>query len=294
MPTVADNLNIWGEDYHWPSGGDEWSAQFGGTDAQWSFVLYPRVRHFLPAPAILEIAPGFGRWTQFLKEQCESLTVVDLSAKCIEQCKARFANDSHIKYHVNDGSSLSAIQDRSIDFVFCFDSLVHAEKDVLQAYLMQLAQKLKPNGAGFIHHSNLGAYPSRLAVQASYNRLPSGFRERVLPLRGLELLLSINFQAWRGRSMTADLFQQYCREARLRCVSQELFSWERGRCLIDTISVFAQPNSIWDRESVRLENRGFLQSARLTRKLATLYSTTSTSGTPPRDLAHDSRDPLGP
>jgi ubiquinone/menaquinone biosynthesis C-methylase UbiE len=278
MPTVADNLKSWDGDYPWPSGGDEWSDQFGGTDALWSFVLYPRVQRFLPAPAILEIAPGFGRWTQFLKEQCESLTVVDLSAKCIEQCEARFADDSHITYHVNDGSSLSAIQDRSIDFVFCFDSLVHAEKDVLHAYLAQLAQKLKPNGVGFIHHSNLGAYRGRLALQAYYDRLPPGFRKRVLPPRGLELLLSINFQGWRAPSMTADLFEQYCRESRLRCISQELFSWAKGRCLIDTISVFAQPDSIWDREPVRLENRRFLESARLTRKLAKLYAISSSSG----------------
>ena len=36
------------------------------------------------------------------------------------------------------------IQDKSIDFVFSFDSLVHAEAEVIEAYLNQLAMKLQP------------------------------------------------------------------------------------------------------------------------------------------------------
>ena len=48
------------------------------------------------------------------------------------------------------------VEDGSIDFVFSFDSLVHVEADVLDAYLDQLARKLTPDGVGFIHHSNMG------------------------------------------------------------------------------------------------------------------------------------------
>jgi hypothetical protein len=48
------------------------------------------------------------------------------------------------------------IADRSIDLALSFDSLVHAEADVLSSYLAQLATKLRSDGVAFIHHSNFG------------------------------------------------------------------------------------------------------------------------------------------
>ena len=54
-------------------------------------------------------------------------------------CRRQFADCSHIDYFVNDGKSLAMIADKSIDFAFSFNSLVHVEVDVLEAYLHQLA-----------------------------------------------------------------------------------------------------------------------------------------------------------
>ena len=88
-------------------------------------------------------------------------------------------------------------------FVFSFDSLVYAENDVIAAYLSQLARKLSPDGVGFIHHSNIGAYPGRLALVDHYLKLPASFRRRILTKDTLSKLLSINLQASRARSMTA-------------------------------------------------------------------------------------------
>lgn len=270
MATLDENVRCWNNDYDWPSGGDEWSAQFGGTEALWFFILYPRIHRFLPTAVILEIAPGYGRWTQFLKAQCHSLIAVDISEKCIEHCKTRFAADNHIQFHINDGTSLDAVPDNSIDFVFSFDSLVHAEKDVIKAYLAQLGRKLKPNGVGFLHHSNIGVYPGRLALVNFYSHFPYAFRQRVLTEANLYALLSISY-AWRAASMTATLFRQYCQQAGLKCISQELFNWTKGKCLVDAISVFAKPDSRWDKESVYLENAKFVENASLTARLAKLY-----------------------
>jgi ubiquinone/menaquinone biosynthesis C-methylase UbiE len=271
MATVEENLRVWNETYAWPGAGDEWSADFGGTEALWFFVLLPRLHRFIPAQRILEIAPGFGRWTQFLKGQCERMIAVDISEKCIEYCNARYASDCHIDFRVNDGTSLDAVPDDSIDFVFSFDSLVHAEDDVIRAYLSQLARKLTPNGIGFIHHSNIGAYPRRLKLMDYYYRLPGAFRRRFLKKEHVSELLSINLQAGRAKSMTAALFREYCQRAGLKCVGQELFNWGRGTCLIDAVSVFARPDSRWDKTFGYLENRDFLRSARLTSRLARIY-----------------------
>jgi ubiquinone/menaquinone biosynthesis C-methylase UbiE len=271
MATVSENRRCWNDEYEWPAEGDEWSAQFGGTEALWWFALYPRIHRFLPAQTILEIAPGYGRWTQFLKARCQAMIAVDISHKCVEHCKARFASEAHIKFHVNDGTSLAAVPDGSIDFVFSFDSLVHVEKDVIQSYLAQLGRKLTSDGVGFIHHSNIGTYAGRLRFMEYYNRLPYVFRRKVLTEEKISALLSINLQAGRANSMTGALFREYCQQAGLKCLSQETINWNSGRCLIDGISVFARPNSRWDREPAHLENRQFVKSASLTTRLAELY-----------------------
>lgn len=271
MPTLAQNVEAWNEGYLWPQEGDEWSAQFGGTEAMWWFLLYPRIHRFLPAATILEIAPGRGRWTQFLRAQCQSMIAVDISEKCIEHCRARFAADQHVKFHVNDGSSLGAVPDGSIDFVFSFDSLVHAEREVIEAYLVQLRRKLTANGVGFVHHSNFGAYPGRLAIINRYRRLPEVLRKRGLTESHMESLLSINIEGWRAPSMTAERFRKYCDNAGLKCISQELINWTRGRCLVDCISVFTTPGSRWDAENVDLRNGEFIEAAGLIRSLAQLY-----------------------
>lgn len=247
-------------------------TNLAGPNRYGGFVLYPRIHRFLPASAILEIAPGYGRWTQFLQHACQSLIAVDMSETCIKHCKERFADSKHISFHVNDGSSLEVVPDGSIDFVFSFDSLVHAESDVLKSYLLQLPAKLKPNGVGFFHHSNAGAYKGRLAILSGYRRLPSVFRNHILKQNHMERLLSTNIEAWRAPSMTAKLFRDYCEQAGLRCVSQELLNWYKGMCLIDAMSVFTKPGSQWDREFVYLENDRFVDSTFLTRRLARLYS----------------------
>jgi ubiquinone/menaquinone biosynthesis C-methylase UbiE len=271
MPTFTENLQVWNGWYDWPGEGDEWSAQFGGTESLWWFILYPRIHRFLPAATILEIAPGYGRWTQFLKAQCRSMIAVDISEKCIEHCKTRFASDNHIKYHVNDGTSLAAVRDDSIDFVFSFDSLVHAEKDVIEGYLIQLVKKLTPNGIGFFHHSNIGAYPKRLATVEFCKRLPQVIQQRLLTEKRVESLLSINASAWRATSMSGELFRKYCEGAGLKCISQELISWTKGKCLIDCISVFARPESNWAVKKMPFVNDGFLESASDATQLSQLY-----------------------
>ena len=135
MPTVEQNLFLWGKADGWKDDGDKWSVKWGGTELEWWTSIFPRIRQFVPASTILEIAPGFGRWTQFLKGFCQRLIAVDVSPACIERCKERFASDPQVNCYVNDGKSLAMVEDASVDFAFSFDSLVHVEADVIAAYL---------------------------------------------------------------------------------------------------------------------------------------------------------------
>lgn len=208
MPSVEANRDRW-NDHRWTQRGDEWSPGrcAEGTRLLWHRTVLPRIVPAVPTGTILEIAPGFGRWTQFLRDLCQRLIVVDLSTRCIEECAARFAGDDRIEYHVNDGQSLDMIADGSIDFVFSFDSLVHAEADAVGAYLRQAARKLRPGGSGFIHHSNLGAFRDRR----------SGAIPRFVAPRN-----------WRAESVSAQTVRRQCTDAGMHCRSQELINWIGG------------------------------------------------------------------
>ena len=262
MPSIQENLAYWDGVNDWSQQGDEWSRPWGGADLEWWGSIFPRIRSFLPASTVLEIAPGFGRWTQFLLTLSQRLMVVDLSERCIEACKQRFAGSSHITFYVNDGRSLAMIPDQSVDFVFSFDSLVHAEAEVLREYLTQLSQKLTPKGVGFIHHSNLGAYPNGQAIA---NKLPWRLRKALVEAGWLVST------AWRTENMTAERFEQYCQAAGLQCISQEKINWMFGKHLIDCFSLFTRKDSVWARPNRVVENPRFMAEARTISRLADLY-----------------------
>jgi SAM-dependent methyltransferase len=267
---VDENQTVWTEGWDWSARGEEWSRWWGGSDSMWRGALLPRLHAFLPASVVLEIAPGYGRWTTYLKDVADRLVVVDLAANCIEHCQRRFADATNIEYHVNDGRSLAMVADGSVDLAFSFDSLVHVEADVLLAYLEQLAHKLSPDGVGWVHHSNAGSYRTRLALA---RRVPS----RLLrPLIDRGVLVDII--AWRAESVTADGFAELCERAGLACISQESIVWEHGPYLIDTISVFTRRGSRWDRPRRTVANRHFRAEAS---RMAQLYSPTSFPGRSP-------------
>jgi 2-polyprenyl-3-methyl-5-hydroxy-6-metoxy-1,4-benzoquinol methylase len=262
MPTVEQNLKTWDIEYKWPEEGEEWSVAWGGSEAQWFGAIFPRIHAFLPTGTILEIAPGLGRWTNYLKNYCNHLVIVDLGQHCIDACQQRFASDRNITYHINDGQSLAMIEDNSIDFVFSFDSLVHAEADIIQAYMNQLAKKLRPNGVGFIHHSNIGRY--QRIVSAS-QRLPGRLRQF------LTRIGVIDPYHWRAFTMTAEVFEKHCNQAGLQCISQELVNWGT-KGLTDCFSLFTPKTSSWSRSTEILENPNFMKEANSIKYLSHLYS----------------------
>ena len=248
MPTIEQNLQRWDVDHHWPQNGEEWSKTWGDAQAQWYWAIYPRIRSLLPAKMILEIAPGFGRWSQFLKNQCERMMLIDLSPRCIEACQQRFSSDAHVTCHVNDGKSLLMVPEGAVDFVFSFDSLVHCEIDVIETYLDQLAKKFTRNGAGFIHHSNFG----------ECLRLSPGDESKV------------KNKHWRATSVCAESFERCCQKVGLQCVSQELINWG-GSILNDCLSVFTRKDATWIQPRKTFRNPAFMEEAAYIARLATLY-----------------------
>lgn len=261
MPTLEQNLRSWNADYRWDQNGEEWSAVWGGSESQWFGSILPRVQAFMPTGTILEIAPGYGRWTQYLVGYCHRLIAIDLAEKCVDACRKRFGDLDHVTFHVNDGRSLDMVEEASVDFAFSFDSLVHAESAVIEAYLQQLSRKLTPNGVGFFHHSNIGMYQRSFSIM---HRVPPPLRRRLIRTRVLDS------SHWRAFSMTAERFERICREAELQCIGQELVNWSTWRA-IDCFSLFTRKGSVWERPNRVLKNTGFMREAKVIRRLGPLY-----------------------
>jgi SAM-dependent methyltransferase len=280
MPEVEANRRQWDGEYAWSQGGDEWSAGWGGPDAQWHFTLWPRLRQFLPASAILEIGPGHGRWTRYLLDYCESYVGVDLSEQSVDRCRRRFAAVEHVEIQLTDGKSLAGVGDRSIDFAFSFDSLVHVEEDVLDGYLRELARALTPDGVAFLHHSNLAACrpvarPLRLALCLAE-------RIRKTDTGG--------FDQWRGE-MSAERLADLAAQSGLACIGQEVISWLGGR-LLDCISLVTPRGSRWERPNIVVHNPYFMAEAASCARAARLSSRTGASFRLSPD--QPSPQPLGP
>jgi len=263
MASVEKNRSKWGDTYSWPKQGDEWSKPWGGAEMQWYVAILPRIHQFVPTDSILEIAPGHGRWTQFLKELCSSLVIVDLSESCIEACKNRFSTSKNIQYWVNDGKSLAMVPDNSIDFIFSFDSLVHAEQDVIEHYVAEISKKLKKDGVAMLHHSNLNEY--RIA-HSLFRWLP-----RLARLAIAKMGIKVAADHWRARSMSAEKLATYASKVGMECVSQEKINWGSAT-LIDCISILTPKDSVWERENIVMRNPQFMSTAKYAKKLSYLYS----------------------
>ena len=215
MPSIQENVRRWTKQFDWKDRGEHWCAGFGGPDIAWENAILPRIRAFVPTGHVLELGPGYGVWTERLRPLCARMTLVDLAPNCIAACRKQFGK-ANMSYHTNNGRSLSMVEPGSIDFVFSFNSLVHADHEVMREYIHQLGTKMKPGAFGFIHHSNLGEYETEIGTMERGN------------------------EHWRGRDMTGEKLRDDCRAAGLVCVHQEIIPWGSHR-FIDAISLFARP-----------------------------------------------------
>ncbi len=184
MPSVAWNRNEWNDLHDWTLEGDEWSdlADYCHQPySEWKTTLIETfITPYVGAEKdVLEIAPGFGRWTTAMVEHVRSLTLIDLSPRCIETCRARFGHHPQVRFLVNDGRSLAGVADASVDFVVSIDSFVHMESDVVDAYIGEIARVLRPGGHAVIHHADKRAWSLNLVPVTRRIGLPGRLIQQV-------------------------------------------------------------------------------------------------------------------
>jgi ubiquinone/menaquinone biosynthesis C-methylase UbiE len=127
-------------------------------EEQWQRIIWPLINEF-DFDTVLELSPGGGRNTQKLCTVAKRVIAVDYNDYALEQTKARLGSSYRgcdITYHRNSGSDLAMVPDASVTAVYCWDSAVHFDREVVEAYIAEFARVLKPGGRGFLHHSDLG------------------------------------------------------------------------------------------------------------------------------------------
>lgn len=240
--SIDENLLMWDKDYHWDQDGDEWQGQSKLCGVPYDTWKQSLIDHLItpylqPGAAVLEIAPGHGRWSQALAEQAGRLVLVDLSPSCLAFCKQRFSHLTHLEYWQGDGASLPDNLTGQIDLVWSFDSVVHIAPADIESYLHHIQRVLKPGGLSVIHHANRRHSTLWLA----------GIRHFGPRWTYLYRLLSIGNQeridGWRS-PMSKRLFRRLANKAGLDVVDQ-FQRWGDGSCGVprhnDMITVMRKP-----------------------------------------------------
>lgn len=250
MGTIKEN-KLYYDNYDWLHTGEQWAGRWGGSDVQWYGTILQRIHAFLPVATALEIGAGHGRLAGYLEHHCDHLVLVDMTKDCIDACTKRFAGNRKVTCVHNDGLGLSSVEDESIDFVFSFFSLVHADDATLRSYLVSIAEKLSRDGVAFIHHSNAGTCLS--GGEAEDARLHD----------------------YRDTTVSADIMAKLTKEVGLTCRSQELFGWETAKLLTDCFTVFTRPGSKFEKPNRVVCNWDFPFEVEKLNQLAEAYGVVS-------------------
>jgi ubiquinone/menaquinone biosynthesis C-methylase UbiE len=211
IENVKLNKELWGNPNNWEDDGHEWSSHiYNGTEDLWVNFIEPRMSKFIQGD-VLEIACGYGRITEKVLNYPINLAVIDLNQNCINRCVEKFGSRIQ-NYFVNDGISLSMIDDNTKDFIFSWDSFVHMTQEVIEKYVQEIQRTLKINGIAWIHHSNL--------------------------MGGMDN----NFKNLGGRSnMSAEIMKEIISKNNLEVISQEYFKWSET---IDIITIFKKKENL--------------------------------------------------
>lgn len=172
----------------------------------------------LPTQTVLEIAPGFGRWTPYLIASSQHYIGIDISERCVSHCRRTFGPlAGRPKFLVGTGMDLAGVATEGVSLAFSFDSLVHAEADCLAAYAKELFRVLEPGGHAFLHHSNFGEYV-------------------------VDGQLSIPLVGWRGRTVTAEWARDTFKGCGFQSIAHEKITWVFDQIYSDCFTLVRKPD----------------------------------------------------
>ena len=81
----------------------------------------------------------------------------DVASKMLDRAREQLSRYKHVQFSLldTDDALLRLVAPNSLDFVVCFDVLVHCDVHTIFTYLKQLRRLLKPTGRLFLSTSDL-------------------------------------------------------------------------------------------------------------------------------------------
>ena len=143
-------------------------------------LAFVRDRYVLPyvdpRKVAVEVGPGGGRWTRYLLGFRE-LYVVDYHAELLQELRKHFSRPN-MKFVKNNGCDFPGIPESVADFIFSFGCFVHLDADLIERYLSNMRQLLKPGGNVVIQYSDKSKVMARINPNFSENT-PDRMRQMV-------------------------------------------------------------------------------------------------------------------
>lgn len=97
---------------------------------------------------VLEIGSYDGKWTEHMKDASQ-IICSDIITNGFNAIYYNLGWEK-INFHLCNGYSLSGINNESIDFVFCIDTLVRTDVKIIESYIHEIKRVLKDNGKACI------------------------------------------------------------------------------------------------------------------------------------------------
>lgn len=154
--------------------GEQWGKV---TDGHMAAVFQHLCDHLAYKPQhVVEIGSGGGRWSREIAKRLTpdaKLTLVDGTDAARDELERVCGRPFDLV--VSPDGKLSSIPDGSVDLVFSFDTFVHFDTELFDAYTQEICRILKPGARLMLHYAEKWDHPSIQADPTGCFKPPGWF-----------------------------------------------------------------------------------------------------------------------
>lgn len=139
--------------------GDEWTGtQAGAASSLDEYVRLIEERFIAPyiekTDTVLELGVGGGRTAVVLRSHARELICADIAEEMLTATRERLGDDG-VRYVKLDGVRFDGVDEGSVDFCFCYDTMVHIEPRDIFNYLTRIPKLMRGKRLCVFHHTNM-------------------------------------------------------------------------------------------------------------------------------------------
>lgn len=144
----------------------------------------------------LEIGPGEGAWTEQLVA-CEPLYLVDIHSIFLTKTKNKFNKEYQRKIcsYTTSETDLSMLPQNQLGFVFAWNVFNYLTADLIEQYLIEIYNVLRPGGVCMFSYNNAERYQCAKYVEAGYmSYMPKTLLLDLIKAQNFELINTVDLE----------------------------------------------------------------------------------------------------